>query len=146
VMGFFYGTHNHYLWLWFELGIVGLASYLMLIGQLLSTARRAAEIASDEAARYLIAFVFGIIGVSVAMFFTQLFKPWIYIWIYIGVTMRMAVIAIETAQANSLNEHRGAAQIGSAPATVRRAGVARASRSARPLKPAGRERSSTLPR
>ena len=145
VMGFFYGTHNHYLWLWFELGIVGLGSYLMLIGDLLITARRAAQTASEEAARYLIAFIFGIIALSGALIFAQIFKPWLYIWIYVGVTMRMAVSATQAARANALKEHRGAAVIGSAAAIVRRAGAAPGSSSARPLKPAGRG-SSSLPR
>ena len=97
VMGFFYNVHNHYLWLWFELGIIGLASYLMVIGQLVITARRAAENAPDETARYLIAFIYGIVAVSGAVFFGQLFKPWLYIWMYSGLTMRMAVIAVQTA-------------------------------------------------
>ncbi|MFZ1906528.1 MAG: O-antigen ligase family protein [Steroidobacteraceae bacterium] len=145
VMGFFYGTHNHYLWLWFELGIVGLGSYLMLIGELVITARRAAQTASDEAARYLIAFIFGMIALSGALIFAQIFKPWLYIWIYVGVTMRMAVSATQPARANALNEQRGAPGIRSAAATVRRAGAAPGSSSARPLKPAGRG-SSSLPR
>src|SRR6202023_460286 len=42
VMGFFFNVHNHYLALWFELGIIGLASYLLVIVHLLITARRAA--------------------------------------------------------------------------------------------------------
>ena len=113
VMGFFYNVHNHYLWLWFELGIIGLGSYLLVIGQLVITARRAAENASDETARYLIAFIYGIVAVSGAVFFGQLFKPWLYIWIYIGLTMRMAVIAMQTAQPNARNEQRRAPGIGS---------------------------------
>ena len=74
VMGFFYNVHNHYLWLWFELGCIGLGSYLMLCGQLVITARRAAENAPDETAGYLIAFIYGIVAVSGAVFFSQLFK------------------------------------------------------------------------
>jgi O-antigen ligase len=114
VMGFFYNVHNHYLWLWFELGIIGLASYLMVIGQLVITARRAAGNAPDETARYLIAFIYGIVAVSGAVFFGQLFKPWLYIWMYSGLTMRMAVIAVRTAQPNARNEQRRAPAIGAA--------------------------------
>ena len=113
VMGFFYNVHNHYLWLWFELGIIGLASYLMLIGQLVITARRAAENAPDETARYLIAFIYGIVAMSGAVLFAQLFKPWLYIWIYSGLTMRMALIAMQAAQSTARNELRGATQLGS---------------------------------
>lgn len=106
VMGFFYAVHNHYLWLWFELGIIGLVSYLMLIRQLVLTARRTAENAPEETARYLIAFIYGIVAVSGAVFFTLLSKPWLYIWTYIGLAMRMALIAMQTAQPNAGNEHR----------------------------------------
>ena len=113
VMGFFYNVHNHYLWLWFELGIIGLGSYLMVIGQLVITARRAAAHAPDETARYLIAFIYGIVAVSGTIFFGQLFKPWLYIWIYSGLTMRMAVIALQAAPSTARNELRGATQLGS---------------------------------
>jgi O-antigen ligase len=114
-MGFILGPHNYYLWLWFELGVIGVTSYLMVIGQLVVTARRAAAIASDETARYLIAFIYGIAAMSGAVFFSRLSKPWLYIWIYIGLTMRMAVIAIQTGQPKARNEHRRATAIGSPP-------------------------------
>ena len=105
-------------WLWFQLGIVGLASYLMLIRQILITARRAAGVASEETARYLVAFIFGIIGVSGALIFAQLFEPWLYIWIYVGVTMRMAVIAMQTVKQNALDEQRDAAALASSAAAT----------------------------
>ena len=122
VMGFVYAVHNHYLWLLFELGIIGLASYLMVIAQLLIVARRAAGIASDETARYLIAFIYGLIALSCALLFGQLYQPWPYIWTYSGLTMRMAVIAMQTAQPNVRNEHRRARPIGSPAAVANRAG------------------------
>jgi len=108
VMGFLYGTHNHYLLLWFELGIIGLTCYLMVIRQLVITARRAAATAPEETARYLIAFIYGIIAISGAVFFTLIFRPWPYVWAYVGLTMRMAVIAMQTAPPNARNEHRRA--------------------------------------
>ena len=57
---------------------------LMMIRELVLTALRAAKNAADEKARYLIAFVYGIIALSGAIFFTLLFQPWLYIWVYIG--------------------------------------------------------------
>ena len=44
------------------------------------------------------AFIFGICFVSVAIFFSLLFKPWLYIWAYIGVTMRLAAIVTANAR------------------------------------------------
>jgi hypothetical protein len=66
--------------------------------ELVPSALRAAKQASDETARYLIAFVYGIIALSGAIFFTQLFHPWAYIWAYARLTMRMAITAMQTAQ------------------------------------------------
>jgi O-antigen ligase len=121
VMGFFYAAHNYYLLLWFELGIIGLGCYVMVIRQLVITARRAAETAPNETARHLIAFIYGIIGISGAIFFTLIFHPWPYVWAYVGLTMRMAVIAMQTAQPNARNGRRRAAAIHSFPAVGRTA-------------------------
>src|SRR5262249_35944898 len=88
---------------------------------LLVTAYRAAGIASDETARYLVAFIYGIIALSVAIVFTQLYHPWIYIWAYIGLTMRIAVTAMQTVPANARAEKRSAVAAGSYPAGARRA-------------------------
>jgi O-antigen ligase len=117
-VGLPYETHNYYLMQWFELGIIGVASFLMLIRELVLTALRAAKNATEETARYLIAFVYGIIALSGAIFFTLLFHPWPYIWAYIGLTMRMAVIAMQTAPAKVGNEHTGALAMGSSRAVV----------------------------
>jgi len=98
VMGFTFAVHNHYLWLWFELGVIGLGSYLMVVAQLLITARRAAAIANSETSRYLIAFIYGWLALSFAVLAALLFRPWLYIWAYTAVTMRMALIATQTAK------------------------------------------------
>jgi O-antigen ligase len=128
-MGFFYATHNYYLSLWFELGIVGVASFLLMVRELVTTARRAARNAPNESATYLVAFVYGIIGLSGAIFFTPFYKPWLYVWPYIGLTMRMAVIAMQPLQTKVRNEPRGAADhrgtpaITSHPTAARRPGT-----------------------
>jgi O-antigen ligase len=121
VMGFTYAVHNHYLWLWFELGIIGLSSYLMLITRLLITARRAARIASDETAHYLVAFIYGIVAISWALLFAVLFRPWLYIWIWSAVAMRMAVITMQSALPHVHEDHRGASTLDPLPAGARRA-------------------------
>jgi O-antigen ligase len=98
VMGIFYVTHNYYLLLWFELGVIGVVSYCVIIRRAALTARAAAEIAPAELRAYLVAFIFGMCCVSVAVFFSLLYKPWLYIWAYIGITMRLAVIVFANAK------------------------------------------------
>ncbi len=122
VMGFVYAVHNHYLLLLFELGIIGLAAYLMTIRQLMITARRAAERGSEETARDLVAFIYGIFAMSAAVFFSLLSRPWLYIWAYVGLAMRMAVIAMQTARPDAHNEHRRTPLISSREAVANRTG------------------------
>jgi O-antigen ligase len=95
-MGFYYAPHNHYLWLYFNLGLVGLVGYVLLVRQILVVARSALENDSAAAKPYLMAFVFGFSGLLVAIFFAQIFRPWVYIWAYVGVTMRMALCTAPT--------------------------------------------------
>jgi O-antigen ligase len=104
VMGILYVSHNYYLLLWFELGVVGVVSYLMIIRGAVITARSAAEVAPPDLRPFFIAFIFGMLFLSVAVFFSLLYKPWLYIWAYIGMTMRLAVIVL----ANAKNAARSA--------------------------------------
>jgi O-antigen ligase len=106
VMGFQYAAHNQYLMLWFELGVVGVLSWLMIMIQTLVVAKRAADVSQGRTQRYMIAFLYGVSGLLVAVFFGLLFHPWPYIWIYIGVSMRIAVAALESSRATSSRVER----------------------------------------
>ena len=43
----------------------------------------------------LIAFGIGTIAVATAVFFVNLYSPWIYYWSYAGIVMRLAANALE---------------------------------------------------
>ena len=92
-MPFQFSPHNHYLGLWFNLGLVGLffGSYLLFAA--ISRARRASLRAASPYRGQLIAFVLGTIGVVTAVFFVDLHKPWFYFWMYAGVVMRIVLVA-----------------------------------------------------
>jgi len=91
-MPFQFATHNHYLNLWFNLGLVGLAcgSYLLFSG--IARARRASLQAAPPLRGQLIAFVLGTVGVATAVFFVDLHDPWYYFWMYAGVVMRLVLL------------------------------------------------------
>ncbi|MDP9064609.1 MAG: O-antigen ligase family protein, partial [Pseudomonadota bacterium] len=84
--------HNHYIWLWFNLGLVGLFSFLVIVWQTLSEAKVAAARADPDSRRYMMAVTFGLTGTAVAIFFTNLFTPWPYIWMYLGLSLRTALL------------------------------------------------------
>lgn len=91
-MPFQFATHNHYLNLWFNLGLLGLAcgTYLLFSG--ISRARRASLQAAPPYRGQLIAFVLGGVGVATAVFFVDLYQPWYYFWMYAGVVMRLVLL------------------------------------------------------
>ncbi|MGA7538166.1 MAG: O-antigen ligase family protein [Steroidobacteraceae bacterium] len=108
-------THNFYLDQWFELGLVGLLALLTIFYQTVSTALRAVAAAEAHLRPYMIALVFGMLGLAVAIFFVNLERPWDYIWIYVGFTLRAAVEAVEKAQ----SPMKPAAHASGAPARAR---------------------------
>lgn len=97
-MGYYLALHNQYLWLWFELGLIGLSSYVASIWLVVRYALRAVDFATPEDRGYLLALIFSMLILSITVFFTLLYRPWAYIWIYAGATLRMAAVI--------LREHR----------------------------------------
>lgn len=96
---FHFSPHNHYLALWFNLGLVGLLTGGYLLFSAIARAWRASMLAEQPARGQLIAFVLGGLAISGAVFFVDLHTPWIYFWMYTGVTMRVALCVQEATAA-----------------------------------------------
>jgi hypothetical protein len=95
---FLYATHNQYLDYWFDLGIAGVGAFTIILLHSVRTARAAIEAASSESRPYMIALVFGVVTLAVNVFFTNLNKPWPYLWLYLGMSMRIAVEILARAE------------------------------------------------
>jgi O-antigen ligase len=91
-------THNYYLDQWFGLGLIGLFSFLTIQYQTVLTALRAIAAENGPLRPYMIAFVFGMLGLAVCIFFGNLDKPWSYVWVYVGFTLRAAANAVDKAE------------------------------------------------
>jgi O-antigen ligase len=112
-MGFPYAAHNQYLLEWFELGLVGVGTFVVLLFRTLSTVRSAIDGADPLSRGYLIAFVFGFGAFLIALLFGDMVLPWTYVWAYAGVSLRLALITTEartsaTASSPGGKEIRGA--------------------------------------
>jgi O-antigen ligase len=92
---FHFAPHNHYLWLWFNLGLVGVGTFIFMLQRVISMVRRAIPPADEVTRSYLIAFVFGLMGFAFAVFFSNIYRPWLYIWAAIGITMRLALFVMD---------------------------------------------------
>jgi hypothetical protein len=88
-------THNYYLDQWFGLGLIGLFSFLTIEYQSVRAGRQAIAAADTPLRPYMIALVFGVMGLAVCLFFGNLDKPWSYVWVYLGFTLRAAADVIE---------------------------------------------------
>jgi O-antigen ligase len=94
-MPFRFATHNHYLAQFFNLGVIGLGCTVLLFIVQIRTAKAALAYASEAVRPQLIAFATGTMALAVAVFFVNLYLPWLYYWAYAGIAMRLAVNALE---------------------------------------------------
>jgi O-antigen ligase len=91
--------HNTYLDQYFNLGMVGLIVYIAIEYMTIVTAKRAAAISSGPMQWDMIAYVFGLVALSIAVLFQNLFTPRPYLWMYTGLVMRGAVLLFDKAAA-----------------------------------------------
>ncbi len=95
-------THNYYLDQWFGLGLIGLFSLLTIQYQTVATAMGAIAIKAGPLRPYMVALVFGMLGLAVCIFFDNLEKPWSYVWIYVGFSLRAAADIVAKAQRGAI--------------------------------------------
>lgn len=91
-MPFRFSPHNHYLGLWFNLGLFGLLAGTFVLYYAIRRAKRASDVARAPYRGLLVGFVIGTIAMCVAIFFVDLHQPWAYFWLYAGVTLRTALL------------------------------------------------------
>jgi O-antigen ligase len=95
-------THNYYLDQWFGLGLIGLFAFLTIQYQVVATAVRAIGPAPAALRPYMISLAFGMLGLAVCIFFGNLDKPWSYVWIYVGFSVRAAADVVGKAEKSAL--------------------------------------------
>jgi O-antigen ligase len=105
-----FAMHNTYLDQWFNLGLLGVGVYVFIIYLTVKTAKQAAEEAQPPLRADLMAFVFGMLGLAVSVFFGNLYTSKPYIWMYVGLTMRGAMFVFDKVTA---------AEVAAAPAAPR---------------------------
>jgi hypothetical protein len=89
-----YISHNHYLGEWYELGLIGMGSYIFIFVRSVRYSLQAVAVAEQRWRPQLIAFGFGIMGLAIAICFVNLFQAWAYVWAYVGLALRIAVEVI----------------------------------------------------
>lgn len=90
-----FAMHNTYLDQWFNLGLLGVATYIYVYYISIRTAKEAALQTTAPLRTEMMAFVFGMSGLAVSVFFGNLYTSKPYIWLYVGLTMRGAVLVLD---------------------------------------------------
>ena len=90
-----FAMHNTYLDQWFNLGVLGVAVYVAILYQTISSAKRAAALTVPPLQRDMIAYVVGMMALAVTIFFGNLYTSKPYIWMYVGLTMRGVVLILD---------------------------------------------------
>lgn len=98
---FRYGTHNTYLGVLFDLGLIGLGLLLLTYLNVLRTACSALRHATPDNRRMLMAFLFGFLSLLAGLFFNSLHTSWLYVWAFAGISLRLAVAEQETSTATA---------------------------------------------
>jgi len=92
---FNYATHNFYLNTLYNLGMIGVSLFLLVVVNVLRVVRAALGRAAPEAKPWLIAFVIGFLALLVSIFFGELYVSWLYVWAFVGIVLRIAVLEMD---------------------------------------------------
>lgn len=101
---FHYATHNEYLNILYNLGSIGLSLFLLTAVNVLRKARAGLKGSAGESTTFLVAFVFGFLAMLGSIFFGGIYAAGIYVWAFVGISMRLAVLGIELEPATA-DEH-----------------------------------------
>lgn len=91
IFDFRMAPHNSYLKIFFELGLIGLSLIMMTLFNVFSIARRGMQGITGSESTFLFAFIFGLFGFLVSIFFVDIYSPWIFAWAFVGIVLRVAV-------------------------------------------------------
>jgi len=89
--------HNTYLLYWFNLGLLGLGLYLFIVVWIIRYSVASLDWMTADAKPVVIGFLIGFIALHAALFFVELYAPWMFIWAISGTVLRLMVEQSRTA-------------------------------------------------
>ena len=88
--GIWKSAHNTYLLLLYELGIVGLILFIVVLTAVVRQVRVLVKRTEDKERILMSGVAFGLFGVMIAILFLELYSPWFYVWSFLGMSLRIA--------------------------------------------------------
>lgn len=93
--------HNTYLLYWFNLGIFGLGTYIFIVLWIVRYTVRSLNWVTSAGKPVAIGFLAGFLSLHAALFFVEVYAPWMFIWAIGGTTLRLLVEQYRLANADS---------------------------------------------
>jgi O-antigen ligase len=88
---FSFAPHNSYLKIFFETGIIGISFVLLALGNVYRLAMSVIPLTDAETRKIFFALILGLSGALVAIFFVDIVTVFLFVWAYIGISMRIAI-------------------------------------------------------
>lgn len=99
--------HNTYLMYWFNLGVVGLGLYVLIITWIVRFVLRSLHSISVGTKPIIIGFIFGLLALHVALFFVGLYSSSLFIWALAGATLRLLTEDLHAENKSNPIDHTG---------------------------------------
>lgn len=88
--GIWKSAHNHYLLIFYELGLIGLALFVIFLASIVLFIRTLVERTEGKERVLMAGIAFGLFSVLVSIAFVDLVTPWFYIWSFMAMSLRIA--------------------------------------------------------
>ena len=88
--GIWRSAHNTYLLILYELGIVGLILFFLLLASVIKQVRVLVMRTEGKEQILMSGVAFGLFGVIATITFVDLYSPWFYIWSFLAMSLRIA--------------------------------------------------------
>lgn len=83
--------HNTYLLYWFNLGVLGLGTYAFIAFWIARYSVKSMTWVTPDTKPIAVGFLAGFLSLHAALFFVELYAPWMFIWAITGAVLRLLV-------------------------------------------------------
>ena len=88
--GIWRSAHNTYLLILYELGVIGLILFIILLISVIRQVRVLVMRTEGKEQILMSGVAFGLFGVITTIMFIDMYSPWFYIWSFLGMSLRIA--------------------------------------------------------
>lgn len=97
-----HSSHNSFLEVLVNFGVIGLAIYLALLRGIFVQLKKTISLATPSSGVLFCGILAGFLGVLVSVFFVNLYRPWFFIWAFLGISVCYSGMVIDNNEKKDL--------------------------------------------